>query len=122
VELRYGKSNGWLDGQPAMLTRALGKGSITYLGTLPDAALMHALMETAATNAGVHAAFGPVPVGVEVCRRVGTDRVVYIVINHGRSPAHVDLPGRMHETLTNRDLTTVELPTQGVAVLIAEGR
>ena len=122
VELRYGKSNGWLDGQPAMLTRALGKGSITYLGTLPDGALMRSLMETATAEAGVHAAFGPVPVGVEVCRRVGTDRVVYIVINHGRSPAHVNFPGRMHDALTNKDLTTVELPPQGVAVLIAEGR
>lgn len=122
VKLRYGKSNGWLDGQPAMLTRALGKGSITYLGTLPDAALMHSLMQTAAADAGVHAAFGPVPAGVEVCRRVGADRVVYIVINHGRSQTHVDLPRRMHEALTNKDLTTVELPAQGVAVLVAEGR
>src|SRR5206468_1144242 len=29
VLARYGKSNGWLDGQPAAVTRKVGKGSIT---------------------------------------------------------------------------------------------
>ena len=32
VLMRYGKSNGWLDGQPAAVTRKAGKGSITYVG------------------------------------------------------------------------------------------
>ncbi|HEY2016189.1 MAG TPA: beta-galactosidase, partial [Bryobacteraceae bacterium] len=32
VLLRYGASNGWLDGQPAAVTRSIGKGSITYIG------------------------------------------------------------------------------------------
>ena len=32
VLMRYGKSNGWLDGQPAAVTRKVGKGSITYIG------------------------------------------------------------------------------------------
>ena len=30
----YGKSNGWLDGKPAIITRKVGKGSITYVGVL----------------------------------------------------------------------------------------
>ena len=59
---------------------------------------------------------------VEVCRRVGASRIVYILINHGSSPAHVALPASMHEVLTNRNLTAVDLPAQGVAVLIAERR
>lgn len=122
VDLRYGKSNGWLDDQPAMITRALGKGSITYLGTLPDADLMHSIMQAAAANANIHAAFGPLPDGVEVCRRVGASHIVYILINHGSSPAHVALPASMREVLTNRTLAAVDLPSQGVAVLIAEGR
>ncbi len=36
VLMRYGKSNGWLDGQPAAITRAVGKGSITYIGAWFD--------------------------------------------------------------------------------------
>ncbi len=40
VLLRYGKSNGWLDDQPAMITRRVGKGRITYLGAVLDPDLM----------------------------------------------------------------------------------
>ncbi len=40
VLLRYGKSNGWLDGQPAVLSSKYGKGRITYIGALLDDALM----------------------------------------------------------------------------------
>src|SRR5262249_2572081 len=36
--LRYGASNGWLDGQPAILTHAYGKGRITYVGAVLDPA------------------------------------------------------------------------------------
>ncbi|RDJ93893.1 hypothetical protein B4Q13_18755, partial [Lacticaseibacillus rhamnosus] len=32
VLLRFGKSNGWLDDQPAVITRPYGKGRITYVG------------------------------------------------------------------------------------------
>ncbi len=40
VLMRYGKSNGWLDGQPAAVTRKVGKGSITYIGAALDATTM----------------------------------------------------------------------------------
>jgi beta-galactosidase GanA len=79
-------------------------------------------LQTAVTDAGIHAAFGPVPAGVEVCRRIRATHIVYILINHGRSSAHVALPARMHEVLTNKDLGSIDLPTQGIAVLTAEGR
>ena len=36
VLLRYGKSNGWLDGQPAAITSKVGKGRITYIGAWLD--------------------------------------------------------------------------------------
>ncbi|MBW8869332.1 MAG: beta-galactosidase, partial [Acidobacteriales bacterium] len=32
VLARYGASNGWLDNQPTVITRRVGKGSITYVG------------------------------------------------------------------------------------------
>lgn len=116
VELRYGQSNGWLDNQPAMITRTVEKGSITYLGTIPDRALMQSIMHAIASDDGVGQAFGTVPEGVEVCRRVGHDHTVYILINHGKTQEQVRLPKVMHEWLTDRDVDTVLLESQGVAV------
>lgn len=122
IDLRYGVSNGWLDGQPAMITRAVGKGSITYLGTLPDPALMQSILQTAATEANVQAAFGSIPADVEVCRRSNSDHTVYILINHGKSPQEIKLPKTMHELLTDKMLTALTLESQGVAVLTTEER
>ncbi len=43
VLMRYGASNGWLDGQPAVITRKVGRGSITYVGAWLDDGLMSKL-------------------------------------------------------------------------------
>jgi beta-galactosidase len=120
IVLRYGKTNGWLDDQPAMITRALGKGSITYLGTIPDPILLQSLLQTAATKANIQRAFGPVPADVEVCRRIGATHTVYILINHSKTTQNVTLPKSMHELLTDKALTTIDLPAQGIAVLSME--
>jgi beta-galactosidase len=32
ILMRHGKGNGWLDDQPAAITRVYGKGRITYIG------------------------------------------------------------------------------------------
>ena len=94
VLLRYGKSNGWLDGQPAVITRTFGKGTLTYVGALLDAPLMKALMAQFAARAGVKPVFGAVPRGVEVCRRVGPGGDVFVLINHTSSAVQVKLPAR----------------------------
>ncbi len=36
VLMRYGKGNGWLDNQPAAITRKVGRGRITYIGAWLD--------------------------------------------------------------------------------------
>ncbi|HET9087485.1 MAG TPA: beta-galactosidase, partial [Acidobacteriaceae bacterium] len=41
----YGKSNGWLDGKPAIISRKVGKGSITYVGAWMDEAGMAKLAQ-----------------------------------------------------------------------------
>jgi beta-galactosidase len=118
VLLRYGAANGWLDGQPAMISRLLGKGRITYLGAVLDAAAMHSTTAWMIRDAGVEPEFGPVPVGVEMCRRVGPARVVYIFINHGAARAEFSLPRAMRDLLASgRELDQVTLEPQGVAVL-----
>ena len=50
VLLKYGKSNGWLDDQPAVITRDYGKGRITYMGAVLDDKLMTAAAEWMTRN------------------------------------------------------------------------
>jgi len=123
VLLRYGKSNGWLDDQPAMITRRVGKGRITYLGAVLDSDLMHKVVAWTASDAQLNAEFAAVPAGVEVCRRVDANRTVFVLINHGPAAAQVALPSAMSDVLeANRRVTSVDLQPQGVAVLVPDAR
>jgi len=123
VDLRYGKTNdGWLDGQPAMISRQLGKGTISYLGTLPDDATMMRLLKAGVMAAGVKSIWGSLPDGIELCRRVGISGTVYILINHRSSLVQVPLPMPMHNLLDSDRgaIDGIDLPSQGIAVLTAE--
>ena len=125
VILRYGEGNGWLTGKPAMIRREVGKGSITYLGTLPDAAMMLDVMTKAAKNAGAMGApiMEGLPSGVEVCVRTGEGHRVLVLINHAKSPNAIQLKGA-YRTLVSAGAAAggpITLPAQGVAVLEQEG-
>lgn len=113
----YGKSNGWLDGKPAIITRKVGKGSITYVGAWMDEAGMAKLAQWMTTMSGVQPAFGPVPKGVEVDARYGNDHTVFILINLSEAPKTVQLPTSMQDVLNGGTVTSVSLPQYGVAVL-----
>ncbi len=120
VDLRYGKTTGeWLDNHPAMITRKVGKGSISYLGTLPEPNIMARILTANATAAGVQPVFGALPEGVEACRRTGDVTTVYILINHGGKTAQVKLPHPMRNLLgTNASaISEVSLTPQAVAVV-----
>lgn len=117
VVMRYGKSNGWLEGRPAAVTRALGTGTISYLGAVLDPELMRATIKAFVKAAGVNAPTLVVPEGVEVCRRVGHGHEVYIVINHAARPATVVIPAGLQDLLQPAAEASVELPPQDVAVL-----
>ncbi|MDR3793460.1 MAG: beta-galactosidase [Terracidiphilus sp.] len=121
VLLRYGKANGWLDNQPAILTRTLGRGSITYVGALLDPALMQRLIAWATETAGVKPEFAPLPADVELNRRVAPGRTVYILIRHGsEGPAteSIPLPAPMRDLLhENKLVSSVSLASEDVAVL-----
>ena len=123
VLLRYGKSNGWLDDQPAMITRRVGKGRITYLGAVLDPDLMRKVVAWATDDAQFKAEFPAVPDGVEVCRRVAANGTVFVLINHGSAEANVALPSAMSDVLHDgRRVTSVDLEPQGVAVLTTDAR
>ena len=118
VLLKYGKSNGWLDDQPAVITRAYGKGRITYVGAVLDDKLMSAAAEWMTQKAGVTPVFGPVPEGVEVSRRVGPGKQVFVIINYSQENREVALPHSMSLVLDGKTGNVVQLPPYGVAVAL----
>ena len=121
VDLRYGPGNGWLDGQPAAITRPLGRGEISYLGAVLDAGLMRTIAQSLTAAAGVASAALPAPDGVEVCRRVGEGREVFVLLNHNRADAQIALPAPMEDVLGGGTVRQVTLPSEGVAVLSRPG-
>jgi len=120
VLMRYGKSNGWLDGQPAAITRKVGKGRITYIGAwMDDAALLNAARWMTETS-NISAAFGPVPEGIDVYPREGAGKKVFILVNFAKTPQTVTLPSTMYSVLDDKDLTSLSLDRYGVAILQAK--
>ena len=92
--MRYGTANGWLDGQPAVITRPYGKGHITYIGAVLSDKLMTAAAQWMVQKSGVVPALGPVPDGIEVCRREGAK-----ALPGGGNVSFVDLPAYGVEVL-----------------------
>jgi len=62
--------------------------------------------------------FGPVPEGVEVSRRIGGGKQVFILINYAQESRAVKLPYSMKALLTNRQADKVELPPYGIEILL----
>ena len=117
VLLTYGPSNGWLDNQPAAITRTVGKGSITYIGAWLDQRLLDSLTTQFVHDAGVQPILPGVPDGVEVCQRTGLGKTILILINHTTSNQRVKLPHAMTDLLQSGTVSSVDLPKYGVAVL-----
>jgi beta-galactosidase len=118
VLLRFGTSNGWLDGQPAVLTRPYGKGRITYVGGVLDAKVMDGAAEWMIQKSGVTPALGAVPDGIEVSRRVGGGKQVFLLINFKAESQKVALPRPMRSLLDGKDVSALELAQYGVALLL----
>ena len=119
VLVRYGASNGWLDGQPAVITRQVGKGSITYVGAWLDDALMSKLTASWIQMSQIQPILPNVPEGVEVCRRSGNGKSVVIVINHTATSQSIPLAHAMKDLLTDYTgpVSQFVMSAHGVAVL-----
>jgi beta-galactosidase len=117
VLMRYGKSNGWLDGSPAAITRKVGRGTITYIGVWMDDAGMERAAQWMLSMSGVHPDFPPVPKGIEVGRRVGPRKTIYIFENFATGPQTISLPSAMTDVLAGGVVHSITLPVYGVAVL-----
>jgi beta-galactosidase len=117
--LTYGPSNGWLDNQPAAITRKVGKGSITYLGAWLDGALLAKITNQLLQQAGIQPKIPNIPAGVEVCIRSKGNHAVAILINHTTTEQHVTLPNAATDLLASGtpSVSSIDLPKYGVAVL-----
>jgi beta-galactosidase len=119
VVMRYGKSNGWLDGQPAAITRKVGKGRITYIGAWLDPKTMATAAKWMTDDSGVKPAFGTVPTGVEASARYGAHSVVYVLVNLSGATQSIALPTEMQDVLEGGSKASIKFENYGVAVLSA---
>ncbi|WP_068830113.1 beta-galactosidase [Xanthomonas cerealis] len=118
VPLRYGQANGWLDGAPAVLTRRVGKGRISYVGAWLDDATLDRLTGDWLRDAQVRAPLADVPQDVEVGVRSDGRRRVLVLINHGSDAQQVRLPAPMRSLLgAGAASDVVQLAPEDVAVL-----
>jgi beta-galactosidase len=93
---------GELDGLPAVLRR----GRAWYVSTLPEAEALRDLLAGIAAGAGVRPVLDGLPAGVEAVRRGD----LLFLLNHGREPVTVELPG------SHRDLLSGSTPTDKVTL------
>ncbi|WP_309053894.1 Beta-galactosidase C-terminal domain, partial [Streptomyces sp.] len=101
---------GELDGLPAVLR----KGRAWYVSTLPEPEALRDLLARIASAAGVRPVLDGLPEQVEAVRR----GEVLFVLNHGREPVTVEVPGTHRDLLTGTSVTDrVALGRYGVAVL-----
>ena len=121
VLMRYGKSNGWLDDQPAVISR----GGLTYIGAVLAERLLHQVLDPLlqTTQKPPELFEGKVPGDIEVCERRGEGKDIFVVINHSRNETiRLKLTAPMKDWLHGDDVRDLQLGTEGVAVLQKNAR
>ncbi len=118
VAARYGPSNGWLDGAPAITVRAKNTTLVYHAGVQLDPTAQDVFMQRVIDMSSLKPVLAA-PVGVEVCARVRPDKsLVYIVINHTRQVQAVALPWVAKDHLSGNSLWgELRLEPYGVGVL-----
>ncbi len=124
VLLTYGDGNGWLTGKTAAVSRAYGKGEITYFGSDLDAGLMKLEAARLLESAGVKAEVTGLPDEVEVMERgFARGGRVLIFINRAAQPAHVEPGVAGVDLLSGKSVFPQLLEAHGVVVWrVAGGR
>jgi beta-galactosidase len=107
------------------MTRAVGKGSITYIGAWLDEKTMDTAAKWMVESSGIHPLPIVLPRGVDLYvrsqkRKSGGEKTVWILINFGKSVATVSLPGQMTDVLRSGRVGSVTLEQYGVVVLSKE--
>jgi beta-galactosidase len=109
---------GALDGRPAVLRNAFGRGHAYHVGTCPDAAVLADLLRRAWTEAGVVPA-AQAPARVEAVRRDTGGRGLLFLLNHGLEPVEVAVPSGAMELITASPVGggRLTLEPRGVAII-----
>jgi beta-galactosidase len=115
--MRYGKSNGWLDGQPAAITRRVGNGRITYIGAWLDAPAMMRAVDWMLADARVRPVSVNVPDGVEFSIRSDDRHEVWFFVNLSAGAQKITLPQPMTDVLHGGNTSQLSLERFEVAVL-----
>jgi beta-galactosidase len=122
VWMTYGSDEGWLAGKPAIMTRQVGKGTITYIGAWLDPALMGKVAQRLLADVGVGPIVAGLPADIEICERSGAGKKIWIIINHGHTPQAVRLPLQVGSMLVgNGSGDTIQLAAHDVAVVDVSG-
>jgi beta-galactosidase len=118
VLMRYGKTSlGWLDDQPAAITRQVGKGRITYIGAALEGPTLDAAAKWMLADANVHPEFGALPPGVDLYIRSDARHEVWILINFGEAPQTVALPSAFENVLAGGNTHSASLNRFDVVIL-----
>jgi beta-galactosidase len=111
---------GLFDGQPALVSRAVGEGRVWYLGALgDDPALYDWLLGRVAAEAGLAAT--PLPPSVELQARPCAQGTLRFVLNHAAQPVTLSLPFGGQDLLAGAPRAAGEaitLPGFGVAAIL----
>ena len=118
VLMRYGKTPlGWLDDQPAAITRKVGNGSITYIGAELEGDTLANAAKWMVADANLHPPFGILPPGVDLYIRSDAHHEVWILINFGDTSQTITLPSAFEDVLANNTTHSVTLNRFDVVVL-----
>jgi beta-galactosidase len=113
---RWGKANGWLDGEVAMAVHPFGSGMVYTVGAYLDVTAQQVFTDHILKIAGICGI--DAPQGVEVAARVdAAGREIYVVINHTPEEHGFALPWPAFDHLAQRAAHDLRLDPYGVAVL-----
>ncbi|KAB7646592.1 cellulase family glycosylhydrolase [Polymorphobacter fuscus] len=114
VLARFDDKGGWLDNKPAIVTRHVGKGRITYVGAWLEPGAMAALATGLLADAKVAPIVADTHPDVEIAERRGAGKRVLIAINHGTSAHPLRLPAGARAA--GGDWDDGQVPAHGVAL------
>ena len=114
---RYAPGDGWLGGAPAIVSRKVGKGRITYVGAMLDDSSLAILAAWAAGDARLKPMWRDVPAGVTVSAREGAAGRSYIAINWTGTLQTLRFPKPMHDLLAGGTISSKVLGRYDVAVV-----
>lgn len=131
VLARFGASNGWLDGNPAVTRHRVGTngGQVITVGAWLNDELQSDLMAWIEEQAGVTPVAKSAQAGIEIGRRINaeTGASCLLVINHNRQETQLDLakaglPVSVNDLLAGESFRdSVPLAPYGVRVLTPKG-